>query len=475
MYISNKSITSNKTLLITLATFLSVNLYAQESDDSFPDIKPINTIEIYRSAHETAIQDGEINKNEEAILNTLQTSLNLSNEEIASLIGVLLPEQPIRLDQSGRWPLVLQNMVYAGGIYGWMIPYVLDVKDFKWYIGSEMMSLGFSYYLTYKYTKNMVIPHARAQMMRAGSAVGLVYGRGINNLLGLGFDLFEENSGDSKLGALILMASIPAGIYVGDKLYQRLDPSHGQAWSLTLWGEIGSWTMRALHLILESEPKKSYKWEYERYEEGEWYIDEEAYNRDRKKHKNWVKKHRVFDMAGYPLGIYTARRFFKDRQYTFGDAFMLMQGRSLGWLYAIMIGDILDLEFEDTGGRLLRMGGTIGGTLLTDRFIKSRDYTFGQSVLNLLGIGSGIAFAAGLAIIMEVDDFKPVEVMMMTGGIAGLYLSNSILEVKSESGFSSNTNKPSFSIVPSFRVLPKVQKQRNKLTLAPMITINVNF
>ena len=77
--------------------------------------------------------------------------------------------------------------------------------------------------------------------------------------------------------------------------------------------------------------------------------------------------------------------------------------------------------------------------------------------------------------VLDVKDFKPVEVMMMSGGIVGLYLSNSILKVKSESGFSLTTNQPSFSIVPSFRVLPKVQKLRNKLTLAPMITINVNF
>jgi len=148
-------------------------------------VKILSYEEIYQLAYQTALEDGNLNLSEKALLSTLRTSLGLSKTSVAEIENKFMLSQTPTLDQSGRWPLVAQNMIYGTSLYGWMIPYVLDVQDYKWYVGSEMMSLGAAYYLTYKYTENMEISHARAQMMRAGSAVGLRYGQGLNALFGV--------------------------------------------------------------------------------------------------------------------------------------------------------------------------------------------------------------------------------------------------------------------------------------------------
>ncbi|MEE9167473.1 MAG: hypothetical protein V3U24_08470 [Candidatus Neomarinimicrobiota bacterium] len=420
-------------------------------------------IEIYQSAYQTAIKDGIINEDERAILDTLASTLDLSSEEIAEIEPTVDEMRPAALDQSGRWPLVAQNMIYGLSIYGWMVPYVLDAEDTKWFVGSEMISLGAAYYLTYRYTRGMDIPHARAQMMRVGSAIGLRYGFGINELLDLDAD-------EGKLWSWIVMGSVPVGIYVGDNLFNRWRPSNGQAWSLTLWAEIGGYTMRQLHHMLEKEPENPYS---DRFRDQE--QETEKHEEWEKEHKPWNKVHTLFDMAGYPVGAYVAHKFFGKRQYTFGDAMMLLQGRGLGLFYAVLIGDMFNVDLEGTGGRILRMGGTVAGTLLFDKFIEGYDYTFGEAALTALGTISGMGFTLGTAIILEFEDEKKVLYsLVMAGGAAGLYLARSIWTLTPESRTETRHHGPNLSVYPSIRLL-KVDGQTTSRQIIPTVNLAVVF
>jgi hypothetical protein len=217
------------------------------------------------------------------------------------------------------------------------------------------------------------------------------------------------------------MTTVPAGIYAGDKLYNLWQPPNGQTWSLTLWGEVGSYTLRQFHHITNEEPKESES-------------SHSPFNdRQNEEYKRWKKTHVLFEMAGYPVGTYLGYRFFKKRQYTFGDAIMLFQGRGLGWLYSSMLSDIAGVDFNSAGGRFFRTTGTIAGILLLDKFIQGYDYTFGQSILSVLGTISGMAFALGTGVILEIDEDKLIETLVMTGGVAGFYMSNSILNITRES------------------------------------------
>jgi hypothetical protein len=445
--------------------FLSLNLLAGDqvnAPDSVVSGDSLTTLsyaEIYELVYRTALEDGEINPSEKALLVTLRNSLGLSEAPIVEMESGFEFVNAPTWDQSGRWPLVAQNMVYGAAIYGWMIPYVLDVQDYKWYVGSEMMSLGAAYYLTYKYTENMEISHARAQMMRAGSAVGLRYGQGLNALL-------ELDRGDSRAWAWMLMASVPAGIWVGDQFYHRWQPSNGQAWSLTLWSEIGASTMRRLFHFVSEEPQQP-EWSYDSWEQ---------YDRDyatwEREHDDWKKRQLLFEMVGYPLGVYVGHHFFGNRQYTFGDALMLMQGWGVGQLYSLMLADILDVDFDSNTRRMLVTGGGISSTLFMDHYIKGRDYTFGQSVLSVLGTGSGMAFGMGLAVVLEVNDFKTAEFFTIAGGIIGFLLSDNILEVKSEKALTAATDRPQVSVLPTFQIVPDKSRGVN---LLPAIALDIRF
>ena len=456
---------------IILAGLFSVSVSAQQSNNngsgnhSVQD--KIDVKNVYWSAYEIAIEDGKIDKKEKAILKTLQNSLELSIEDITALKIVYEKKQHQELDQSGRWPLVIQNMAWGAGLYGWAIPYIMDAEDFKWYIGTEMLSLGGAFYLTYQYTKKMEIPHARAQMMRAGSGLGFRYGWGINTLL----NLWDEEEG-SKASTLVLMTSVPTGIYAGDFLYKKWNPSNGQGWVLTLWGDIGSYTVRQIHHMLDEEPREPGYYEDDNLWEGDESVEYQLWQVD---HDKWGKRQTLFVLSSYPLAVYLGQRYFGQKSYTFGDALMLFQGRWLGWIYGVLMSDLLDLEMEKVEGRFVRTATTIGGTLIMDRFIRDRDYTFGQSILSVLGTSSGMAFGLGAAIIMEVENFETAELMMMVGGIAGLYLSDSILKVKSESTSFLPDNDKIFSIIPSFQMVPKSKNYKNKFTLIPSISFKVHF
>ncbi|MFQ6674631.1 MAG: hypothetical protein ACE5GH_07620, partial [Fidelibacterota bacterium] len=288
----------------------------------------------------------------------------------------------------------------------------------------------------------------------------LRYGIGINTLLDL-------NREEGKLWAWIVMASVPAGIYAGDKLFSTWQPSNGQAWSLTLWGEMGAYTMRQLHHILEKEPEDpDVNW-LEENESEEHQLWEED-------HRKWKKTDVLFELAGYPLGTYLGHRVFGKRHYTFGDALMLFQGRGLGWLYSLMLGDIANVEFHGTASRLLRTAGTVSGTLLFDRLIDGSDYTFGQATLTALGTVSGMAFAGGISVILEIDDVKVTEIFLMTGGAAGLYLAKSILDLRPEDRARAGDDGPTVSVFPWFHLTRRAGGVA-KTSLVPVVNVTVMF
>lgn len=387
---------------------------------------------IYRSVFESAYGDGNIAESERRLLESLQSSLRLTSEEARSLEELVRANSPERIDQSGRWPLVLQNIAWGGGLYGWGIPYVLDAEDPKWYIGTEMISLGTAFYLTYRYTRKMNISHSRAQMMRAGSVLGFRYGWNMNTLADLWPDGGIFNGDQSKSWSLSLMGAVPAGIYLGDYLYQKWEPTHGQSWALTLWGELGGYIGRSVHELVDERPTEPERWEYESSSGRDISFDEEGYERAQQSYDRWRKRHALIEMAAYPAALYLGHRYFGEESYTFGDALMLHQGRWFGWMYGAMMSELVNVDPDTRGGLAFRLAGSVGGPLFMDWFIGGKEYTFGESFLMLLGTGSGMAFGVGTGALLEISEPEAMSLLFMSGGAAGFLLTNSILDVLPE-------------------------------------------
>ena len=125
--------------LYLLLLTASLSWLVAQDDGPPPQGEPT---EIYRLVYQAALADSVITPDEQLMLETLQQALGLHRNEVDQAVGEVGPLQPPRLQSNGRWTLMAQNMAWGVGLYGWGIPFVLDVKDFKWYIGSEMFSLG---------------------------------------------------------------------------------------------------------------------------------------------------------------------------------------------------------------------------------------------------------------------------------------------------------------------------------------------
>jgi hypothetical protein len=440
-----------KITVLTVLFLFTENLLAQ------PDSTQAN--ETYRAAFRTAFADREISEDEQNLLQTLQKSLNIPDERAQSLRLSVIESFPTAKDQSGRWPLVLQNMAFGAGLYGWGIPFVLDVKDTKWFIGGEMLSLGSSFYLTYRFTKNMDISHGRAQLLRYGSIIGL-------HVTGSYAQLLRPD--DDKFMVSAMMLGVPVGMIGIDYFYRRWQPDLGQAWAMTQWGELGYSTLSNIYGIISPYPKEPL-WDYEK---G---IPDEAFNQKydkwEKKEHRWKRYRTCIDAFGHPLGIWTERLLFSNRKYTFGDGLMLTLGRCYGFYCSVMLWDMIytnkSEEFDETPGLIFNTVGSIGGTILADRYIRGDNYTAGQSILMAAGALSGGLFTVGIGIILEIDESRFYDITSLAGSLAGFYLTRKILEVRSEvSGLQAN-DKFKLVIQPQIR---QVQRQ-----LMPGVGIDVLF
>ncbi len=433
-------------------------LQNSETDNTSPKLKiqSANSSNIYYQILKTALKDGTISEEEQAILKTLETELGLSAEQILSLKNDVLTTLPKRLDQSGRWPLVLQNIGWGAGLYGWGIPYVLGADDTKWTIGVELMSFAGGIYFTHRYTKNMNIPHARAQMMRTGSGVGFLTGWSLNHLLKI-----WDN--DNKEAVTLLMVSVPAGIVSGDWLYRKLEPSNGQAWSLTLWGSLSWYTLSQIHKMFEEEPETGYY--------DEWGIYHDLGEDDL---KEWKRRQAVLDIVSYPLGFWVGHTFFGDRNYSFGDALMLAQGSGLGILYGFIIADLVGINMDSYGPRIFTTAGAIGGTVLMDRYIDGDDYSFGNAFLMALGTGSGILFNLGVGAILDIDNDTQMQLLVMSGGAAGFWLTRKIVIPDKENNLTHKSSVSNISLTPA--LIPNLfAREKIRGTMIPGVRLEIEF
>ncbi len=445
-------------LILLVLLLLSGEILAQKLDS-------LNIQSSYKKAWEAANSDGKITVDERVLLDIMVESLLLSSDSSRVWEQSWTPLLGKPLDQSGRWPLVLQNIVIGSGLYGWGIPYVLHAEDGRWFVGGVMVSAGGAFYLTHKYTRDMEMTHARTQMMRYGSLLAFRYGLGLNTLL----DLEAYPDGEDRYGQdpetlwmWMLMASVPIGHYGGEYLFDMYEPTNGQAWAWTMWTGVAGVTSRLIYNAMFDYPRYTVDcdtWPYSDSSPCQEEID------------RWEKRKTITELIAYPLGAYYGYKITKNKQYTFGDALILMQGWGFGYINTMMIQSILfDDGDEDTFFMVAGLGA-IGSVFAYDHYIQKDDFTFGQSTLMLLGSASGTAFGFGSAILLDVRDKEPMLSMALAGYGVGTWFTRKILDVKPDGSLAQN-GSTKMSLLPT--VIPTVGSD-DKVELIPGIGLNVNF
>ena len=166
--------------------------------------------------------------------------------------------------------------------------------------------------------------------------------------------------------------------------------------------------------------------------------------------KSWKTTQSLFQLAGYPVGMYLSRRYFGTRPYTFGDAMMLIIGRGTGAFYGFLVADLLDFDFfssDAMGWRWISALGAVGGVVGMDRYIRGVDYSFGQSALMLLGGIAGGAFGVGLGVVIEADETSFFDFAIIVGSLGGLALTRRIISPLREGVYrSGRSREPAVSL-----------------------------
>jgi len=462
-----------KVFVAVLLILLSVQCFGQRDSTAVTD--SLQRVMIYKQAFKTASFDKRIKDDEKAILKSLRKSLYLSKFDAKNIeYNISISEENI-LDQSGRWPLVLQNIAWGAGLYGWGLPYMLNVDDEKWFVASELMSFAGSFYLTYKYTENMDIPHSRAQMMRLGSGIGYHYGYALGKIAGVDFDFDSDDRGYIAL----LMASVPAGIWAGDKLYQRWQPTNGQSWAITLATAMGAMATSNIHYVVEKRPEEPmYFYEYDPII-GDPIVDDpyidnfeksDKYKKYEQELEDWERVQGILYLGAYPLSLYLGNKIFGEKDYSFGDATILYQGWGTGMIYSLMFMDMAHIDGDDSYLVGTMIGGLAGVYIYDKKLLSGFDYSIGESILLGLGTISGGTFGAGIGVIVE-GKREVIQLGGLAGGIVGTWITRKILNPEKDGMAFGKNDDIKLSISPDLKYLPNSSVS----SFVPGINVQLNF
>ena len=141
---------------------------------------------------------------------------------------------------------------------------------------------------------------------------------------------------------------------------------------------------------------------------------------------------------------------FKERQYSFGDAVLIHSMGFYGWLYSVIVTELIGIDFEDKSAKVIRTSGTVAFPVIADRYMRGKNYSFGQAVLISSGGLAGGLFSAGILVVLNVQSENAYLVALLGGATYGLHYANSRLNVSREITLSENTkDQKIFSVSPT--------------------------
>ena len=379
-------------------------------------------VRIYEQMYITALTDGEISPDEEALLKSLKNSLALTEDQVLEIerkhasTGEIVT--PIGFSQAGRRKVIVQSMGYGNGLYGWGIPFVLGSESPQIYAGMQMLAFAGGFYYSWRYTKEMDLPHARATFLTNGSMLGILSFYPLVSLVG--FKNWDSIDPEAKIMTTYMMVAVPIGYLAGDRLYRHWQPSDGQATLVTGAGTLGA-THALIAQILATD------------------IDADLT-------ENWFRLNGLAVTAGYLGGGWMTWKIFQDQSVSTGDAYFMGLGAMLGYLNGVWLLPLLDPGFKPS--LIIVTAAVDGGIYAAYLLGKNYDLTTGETAIVGLGSMAGWAALRGLALIIDMDQGSDA---LLAGDIlarsAGAYWTFQRLKPGARETASRHT-KTSFSVNP---------------------------
>ena len=122
-------------------------------------------------------------------------------------------------NQEARWRTIWSGMSITNSLYGWGVPYILDIEDSQITYGLQFLMIGGSFYAGYKYTQEMDFPLGRYQLQTNGAKLASLSFIPLYTMVGA--ERWWDFDEDGKLALLYFMAAIPYGVIKADQYYHK--------------------------------------------------------------------------------------------------------------------------------------------------------------------------------------------------------------------------------------------------------------
>lgn len=330
------------------------------------------------------------------------------------------------LNQEARWRTIWSAMGIGNSLYGFGLPFVLEIDDQRVANGMRLLMFGEGFYASWRYTQNMDLPLGRWQFQMTGAQLGAA------SLLLLmatvGFENWVEFDEDGKIALTYVMAAVPVGVWQADRAYRNWDLSDGQASVISSSVGLGAFnTLGAIGLL------HSDHWEWT---------------------ENLTRLYTILTYSGSLAGGWLAKEYVWDRSYTEDDAVFLGLSTVVGVIDALLLTQFLNIDQRKPVTFLL-MAGANGFWYWADRVNRNVDLKRGDG--RIIGLG---AFAAhltwlGIGTILNFDfDTSFARVMDMATITSGWYFTYRWVSTKQE------------------RLHGGIDSGRRRISLAPTLMFN---
>lgn len=366
--------------------------------------------EIYTNAYKVAMADSVLSQDELNILKAIQNTLGLEEDEVLELQRATLETTASSsgFSKAGRRQIIAASMSLGNGLYGWGIPYIMDVETPAVYAGMQLLSLAGGFYLSWMATRGIDLPVGRAQMQISGGAMGMLSAYPL--IAGIGFErYFEDIDPRGKKTLTYLMVAAPAGALLGDRIYKKYAPSDGLVGVSIMMGALGAANGMLAHLLVTD-------------------LDGDNIN-------SWLRVNSLLTYGSTLGGAYMGLNIFGDEQLTRGDALLMTFASMLGALSTLQLAGTLETKKNPT--ILLMMLGVNGGAWIGHKMIEGVDYTSGEVRIISFGALAGDAVVRGLYLATNAkQNSKLASYLEIVSRIAGGYFTARMIDARPESRLS---------------------------------------
>jgi hypothetical protein len=299
-------------------------------------------------------------------------------------------------NQEGRTKLLIGSSLVGLGYYGWAIPIMLDIQDFKGVLGMYMLTAGTSIFLPFQLTKDQDITKAQSTFFVYGQTRGIANGL----ILSMIADI-EEESGFLGLGMLFSIAEGIGGYHWAKKA----EFTNGRAQIIGGLSDFG-YGIGAGIAATFGDPHT----------------------------KNAEQKFFASTLMGSVLSTAGAYYLSKNQNYSVGDAIYARSSAILGAHFGLATAVLFEPSNEEVYFGLTTFGA-IGGIAASHFLTKDIDLTQKQSIMICLAQLSGGLIGLGTSYLLTFNDDNLPKTLATTsalGAFAGFaFFSNKYDIIKS--------------------------------------------